>query len=815
MNRWKKGAVGVLLSVTVLLSGCGANDGNGGSGSGDGSPGIKAPVVTRTPELGSANPTKDFYVLEQQKLTVPAADLGEQGWREGTVLAGDEIFHFYRSLTGLDINLKWYRISAEDIFTDTYLTGAYPVVTTQEAAVELPLLGDMGPLDFGVECGTAFFTDASDILYLLTEIYDLDDEVIRRNLYQCDREGQVLEQKDLTEALAEVPRNRMVMPNYMLCHFGAMDGAGNVYLTYAKINKEPDNSTGQTADRIWVVDADGQLRGTVPLEGREVTALVSGADGVVYGADSSGNTIFAVDGEAGSLEDVLTVPESQGNLCLAAEAEGMLLYVDKNALYSCDPTEGTSEQLLLWEDFDISGRDVCAVERISDDRLLVLDTNGNLYSLALVDAGTLPANRLKVVLGVITADDDLKAAVTEFNLRNYYYEVEIKEYGAENGRQLLTNDIVSGKGPDMVDINVVYVDEFLQKGLLADMSPYLEDGRGLERADLMESVLRCNTMDGVLVCIPTSFYIDTLVGRASLLGSEPGWNLEEYMAFVEANRGKEVAEGSHFSFSEIDSRAIIPLLVLRGDIGAFVDWETGTAGFDNEEFQEVMQLAAGYRSNARDISSGIKEFGVSTLERMQDGSVLLYYQSIGSVNEYLNIQAALSEDTIYIGYPTMDGKPYSGMVGRENYAILADSPVKDGAWVFQEFLLTANKGDKVINSGFPTRVRVLEYQLEKAMIKSYQRDNAGNLLLDESGNPVEQPKRRQDRWEVYAATPEDVEQIMSLIDSLSFSSNTWIGNQIYRIAEEELLMCMSGDRSVKATIDVIQNRVQLYLDENG
>lgn len=211
MNRWKKGVVGVLLSITVLLSGCGANDGNRGSGSGDGSQGVKAPVVTRTPEPGSANPTEDFYVLEQQKLAVPAADLGEQGWREGTVLAGDEIFHFYRLLTGLDIDLKWYRISAEDIFTDTYLTGAYPVVTTQEAAVELSLLGDMGPL-------------------------------------RMDGEGQVLEQKDLTEALAEVPRNRMIMPNYMLCHFGAVDGAGNVYLTYAKINNYPENLAGQTAE---------------------------------------------------------------------------------------------------------------------------------------------------------------------------------------------------------------------------------------------------------------------------------------------------------------------------------------------------------------------------------------------------------------------------------------------------------------------------------------------------------------------------------------------------------------------------------------
>lgn len=52
-----------------------------------------------------------------------------------------------------------------------------------------------------------------------------------------------------------------------------------------------------------------------------------------------------------------------------------------------------------------------------------------------------------------------------------------------------------------------------------------------------------------------------------------------------------------------------------------------------------------------------------------------------------------------------------------------------------------------------------------------------------------------------------------MIDAASLLSNS-NGNDLYLIASEEIGIYLSGQRSAEETIGIIQNRVQLYLDEN-
>lgn len=188
MKRWNRVAVGVVLMSVMILSGCGSR--NGGQGS-DG-PGDRR---NRDVVYGSENPTEDFYVVQTQKLNFPRTERGTTGWRDGTLLAGDSIYSFYRPSTGLDTTLQWYHISAQDIFTDTVLTGAYPVMNTQEAAISLPLMGDLEgyqyPWEDPWELESDFFADGNGMLYLLTYAWGGDGWL--QYLYQCDAQGKVRE----------------------------------------------------------------------------------------------------------------------------------------------------------------------------------------------------------------------------------------------------------------------------------------------------------------------------------------------------------------------------------------------------------------------------------------------------------------------------------------------------------------------------------------------------------------------------------------------------------------------------------------------
>ncbi len=113
----------------------------------------------------------------------------------------------------------------------------------------------------------------------------------------------------------------------------------------------------------------------------------------------------------------------------------------------------------------------------------------------------------------------------------------------------------------------------------------------------------------------------------------------------------------------------------------------------------------------------------------------------------------------------------------------------------------------------------LTYMMDMSMVKKYQEDQYYEVYLDEEGQPVEVTKYKSyDRngsviAESLAARTEDVENLRQLIDAASLLSNS-NGNDLYLIASEEIGIYLSGQRSAEETIGIIQNRVQLYLDEN-
>ena len=65
---------------------------------------------------------------------------------------------------------------------------------------------------------------------------------------------------------------------------------------------------------------------------------------------------------------------------------------------------------------------------------------------------------------------------------------------------------------------------------------------------------------------------------------------------------------------------------------------------------------------------------------------------------------------------------------------------------------------------------------------------------------------------LYEATPEDIEVVRELVENASgkFKYNT----SILKIIEEETSDYFSGQKDIEQVTELIQNRVQLYLEEN-
>ncbi|MDE6517029.1 MAG: extracellular solute-binding protein, partial [Acetatifactor sp.] len=452
--------------------------------------------------------------------------------------------------------------------------------------------------------------------------------------------------------------------------------------------------------------------------------------------------------------------------------------------------------------------------------IYIWEDDYRLIQVSFVPAADIPAQRQRVTVAVTGSHDMLDMAIAEFNRHNAYYEAEVVDYDYFEGCQKLETELATGKAPDLLDTQLCYMDKLVEKGLLADISPYLEDGRGIERQDLVEAVLRCNTIDGVLTCIPESFGLEVLVGKPQLLGDEPGWTLAEYMSCIQENAGLEVMGSNRFSDDSNQSGHAILDLPMYGDITHWADYRQGEAHFDREDFLALLELAGSYEVTQPAVD-------LHAREELQAGRMLTYVTALYKMEDYLLLNEIMQQEIVYKGYPAEDGNPVYSLVGREGFAINAHSQVRDGAWALIEFLLTYQFSDQLSEERskvftvqcFSVLESQFDYQMAQSAVKEYQRNSNFDLVYDETGKPIEKAKytwydtNGSVKAECPAATPEDVESLRMLIDMASQPSDT-SNNNLFQILYEETSAYLEDQRGAQETADIIQSRVQLFLDEN-
>lgn len=805
MNRYKI-YLGGFCAVCMLFAGCGQESTQQEPLQQESTQQESTQQESAQQGAGEASEDGDIilYFHQSRHVDNPIYAEGFSGGIWGSIMTEGELYYLCKPMTGLDKTLRLYQIPMEELFCEDPLSGNYAAVMPAELTGELPL---PGPLRGSKESILAeenilrFFQGQDKGLHCLS--WDWQRKIYY--LYHIDEQGQELSKVDVTEALQDMVWGELMLEaGYLENSSCGADSRGRVYLT------------DQGLEMLWVLDADGELLMKVSLP-QGTRHLTVGPDDRAYlvtgeGADSQ---IKRLDDESGGIIDVMDMPQTVG---AGAFAQGEnLLYRDHEGLYSCDPVQGNAELIVSWSDLNISGKNVLQARETGEGKLYVW---GDDYVLTQACSGSrsdIPAQKQKVTVAVLGSLNMLDQVVAEFNKNNAYYEAAIVEYDYFDGPQKLETELASGKAPDLLDVNLLYLDKLVEKNILADISPYLEDGKGIEREDLLEAVLRCNTIDGVLTCIPESFALEVLVGKPQLLGDTPGWTIEEYKACIQENKGLEVMGSNRFSYSDHQSAHAIVSLPLEGDLEHWVDYRQGKAQFTNEDFRSLLELAGDYKVTQPAVK--LEEIG-----ELEEGRMLTYVASLYDMEDYLLINAALQQDVVYKGYPTSDGAPAYSMICRNGYAINASSQAKDAAWALIEFILTQPFADRSSDTDknfiyFSALESLFAYQMKQAMVKKYQLDNYYDVVYDEEGQPLEVSKYKAYDQEGHvtaeslAARAEDVEALRRVIDAAR-SSAAGI-DSLRQIVLEEMSALLNSQRDVDRTVEVIQSRVQLFLDENN
>ena len=595
--------------------------------------------------------------------------------------------------------------------------------------------------------------------------------------------------------------------------------------------------TGESALLEASLDS-GEILREIPFPGENgsVTGLFDlpdGSLGVVTMLPTGAQALFSMTDD-GSFTSVEAPLNESSNYLLnttfvgtkgSGLPEGECLAYDKDSLFAFTPGSKERRDLLRWSDWGISSFYTMPLG-MQDGVLRLLDNRYREYVTLTPTPQSLVPVRQEITMSCLSIQSAVETAVCDFNRRSTEYYITIRDYSGglpftqdvmDQAITAMNLDIASGKMPDLLSVqDGVPFKSYAEKGLLLDLTPWLE----AEGIELLPQLQRAGTVDGKLLMVCGSFAILTATGNRDYLGDTSGWTVAEAVELAESQKE---GSGVFTSFMVRDRYMTWLSYYLEG----FLDWNSGTASFDSQEFRDVLAFAAS-------LPTEMPKENTSDREIMQ-GQALVNPTTIASINHWQY------QDLIYMGKLVCPGFPTGDRVGNLIYmqipmAISADSACSEGAWAFLRSMLDV-KTQTANTDLFPSTKAAFENQLAEAMreptpeegYKAVYVFSNGGQYLDPTvytwdGADGETQPRTVYYWmddnysvireeKMYAMSEDQRDELMSLLDSAKRSSS--YDQVIAGIVKEEAGALFAGQRDAAEVASRIQSRVELYLAEQG
>ncbi len=633
-------------------------------------------------------------------------------------------------------------------------------------------------------------------------------------LYRFDAQGTRLFAADITKDMTDDD-------SYSYIQQAVCGEDGNLYAAYSSQVRVFSGEDGSLLNTVTLGSAGGSVW---------IAGLARTKEGKVYAAyedysahDLDGTLFLELGPDPAAQPEpkggIGTISGSSGNAYYPGLEKGTLVKLN-SGLAEYDPETETYEMLLSWTDVDLVGDYVRFAQALEDGRILAYvddyesDTTQLVY-LTKTEAAKVPQKETIVVASLYATDSDMQRLVVGFNKTSDKYRATIRGYVDETSPwsetsyqdavTAMNNDLTGGSAPDLLNLSYVSnLSSYAAKGVLEDLSPYLDGSASLSRGDFIESVLNGFTVDGRLISIPKYFVLNTLMGRTSQVGEGSGWTVDDVIALADANPDAQVIPYS------TKMSILSTLLSYGGD--SYIDYTTGQCHFDSPEFLKLLEFANRFPQDYD------YDQDWSLPEEVQAGRLLLEDLYLSDITEFQMYSLMFGEPVNLIGYPTADGQKGNVLRPSEAYGILSTSRHKEGAWAFLEYMLQyEDAADSWHRYGFPSRKDMMDDMMNAAMEEQYMTDENGEVVLDENGEPMAQPKTT---WgydtfeaEIYAATQEQVDAILAAIDSASVLLGS--DDTVLQIITEEAQAYFEGQKTAQEVAGIIQSRVQIYVDENS
>jgi len=529
--------------------------------------------------------------------------------------------------------------------------------------------------------------------------------------------------------------------------------------------------------------------------------LIRLSDGIVaFISQQEGNVFLKkIDIERKTWGEIIRLPSNipRAQSVFSGTADYLYLYNDKSHLNGILTESNESIRVLSWVDSTLSSEDIDSFMFMPDGSIAVIKqqiqndgTPAKPELILLTVSSVEPSDKIQLTFATFNFDSSRRYAVEQFNENSSTHRINVTDYSQFNtgydqslGELKLTTEIITGNPPDILDVGLMRIHDFISHGLLIDMYPLLDADPELGRDNILKSVLTSTEINGFLYRIVPSFFIGTIYGSSSVLGNYPGWNIDEFISVLESNPQADLPLGpqnSRFDFFN---------LAVGNNLDMYVDRISGTAFFDNEDFIKLLEIANTFPMESDDTGTEM-EYNL-----IAQGRQIMYMWYFWDLFDYLGARDMFGDDLVFKGFPTMhrDG---SVIMPLGSISITAGCTEPDAAWEFVRIFLIEEYQRDFVSHGLPVNRIVFDERLE-AMKEPFQGTIVGPAGIIENTVLLQ----------------EEIDRIKSMVDNIARINSE--DQSLWRIVREGAYDFFNGRNTAEDTVRIIQSRVMIYLSEQA
>ena len=490
-----------------------------------------------------------------------------------------------------------------------------------------------------------------------------------------------------------------------------------------------------------------------------------------------------------------------GIVMTAGASDEELYYMNHEGLFYHKSGGSTIEQLIDGSLASVSDQNMAfhALFKIDDKNFLLFAVNAGkerFFSYSYDETvSAVPEKQLTVY--ALEDSNVLQQIITAYQAK--YPDVMVKKTIGMSGEdgvtaadaiKTLNTQMLAGNGPDVLVLDGLPVDSYIEKGALEDISSYVNNAD--EKEGLFTNITKTYASGDALYQVPIRFYCSIVEGNSDLIANSSDLQtLETYVQKLNSEgEGKIIRawgpETLLYSFYCVDSAS----------------WKTAE-GIDMDRLKQYLQTvktlydADGYSEADRisdEAARNIMDGQLYSLwaQSAMDQLISMSQMAFGSLTDVTSVQQLYAAEKTQKGtFVLLDQNAGKSFVPYVSLGLAKSAAENKNAQAFINLALS-EEGQKQMNEGFSINRVALTQECE----------NSSDYYIGSSYGD------KSVTLDIKKISKKQKEELIALLESLD--TPAWTDRVVEDLVLSEGKKYLQGKQSLEDTVSAIAGKVQLY-----